>query len=218
MLNRNHFLTLALTISISMLAIPAFAQTGDNSRSGSGWGARKSSTERGAVNQDGSARTVADRQSDTTQSDSNSSTESGGLTDAIERGKEARRKALTGTWYINIPKSEGGAPPFNAYHTFNSDGTFTEVSDLLPNLTETPAHGAWELYGHDYLLTFELFVFDEQKKPAGRIRVRCLIRLTGHDELRGETVVDFIAPDGTVEKGIDRGPFTGKKLRPLSVH
>ena len=34
-------------------------------------------------------------------------------------------------------------------------------------------HGAWSGKKNDYLLTFELFVFDpETKQPAGRVRVR----------------------------------------------
>ena len=141
-----------------------------------------------------------------------------GLLDALERAKEARRKALTGAWRINVAKSETGFDPFNAYHTFGLDGTFVEVSDLLATLTESPAHGAWNLNGQDYLLTFELFVFDEQKKPAGIVRVRCSIRLTNPGELAGDAVVDFIAPDGSIAMAIDRTPFTGKKIQVLPAN
>ena len=87
----------------------------------------------------------------------------GGLIDAIEAAKEARRKALVGAWRIHVPQSAGGLPPFNALHVFHTGGTFTEVSDLLPGLAETPAKGVWELEGDHYLLTFELFVFDGEK-------------------------------------------------------
>lgn len=135
-----------------------------------------------------------------------------GANDSLERFKENRRKALTGTWRIAVAPSVAGFPAFNAYHGFHEGGTFTECSDLLPNLTETPAFGAWDLDGYRYALTFELFVFDEMKKPAGRVRVRCSLEIV-NDELRGDTIVDFIEPDGTVILDIDRGPFTGRKLR-----
>ena len=51
--------------------------------------------------------------------------------------------------------------------------------------------------------------------PAGMVRVRIAIRLLSRDELVGDTIVDFIAPDGTIEKGIDGGPFTGKRIKVL---
>lgn len=88
------------------------------------------------------------------------------------------------------------------------------MSDLLPNLSESPAYGVWDLEGYRYLLTFELFVFDEAKKPAGIIRVRCSLDIV-NNELLGDAVVDFIAPDGTEILAIDRSPFTGRRIRPL---
>ncbi|MGH9936406.1 MAG: hypothetical protein ACREAM_09175 [Blastocatellia bacterium] len=91
------------------------------------------------------------------------------------------------------------------------------MSDLLPTLTESTAHGVWDLDGDRYLLTFELFVFGDRKAPAGIIRVRCSIRLVKPDELTAEAVVDFIEPDRTVALDIDRTPFTGKRIRPLSL-
>ncbi len=125
-----------------------------------------------------------------------------------------KASGIVGTWRIHIPESDGGLPPFNAYHTFAEGGTFTEVSDLLTTLTESPAHGVWTGKKLEYQLTFELFVFDpETKEPAGRVRVRCAIHLAaGGDTLEGDTVVDFIAPDGTLFEGVDSGPFSGERL------
>jgi hypothetical protein len=127
----------------------------------------------------------------------------------------AKAKGLTGTWRVSIPQSDAGLPPFNAYHTFHADGTFTEVSDLLATQTESPAHGVWSGEKTDYQLTFELFVFDpETKAPAGRVRVRCAIRLSGDgDTFAADSVVDFIAPDGSVAEGIDSGPFSGTRVK-----
>ncbi|HYE74743.1 MAG TPA: hypothetical protein VEF04_15500 [Blastocatellia bacterium] len=125
---------------------------------------------------------------------------------------------IVGTWYINIPTSNGGLPPFNALQTFHDGGTFTESSDLLITQTEGPAFGVWSGKGWFYNLTFQLFVFDpENKVPVGMVRVRVAIRLLNQDELAGDTVVDFIAPDGTIELGIDGGPFTGKRIKVLST-
>ena len=83
-----------------------------------------------------------------------------------------RPEPLVGTWLIDVTKSDGGFPPFRALHTFHDGGTFTEVSDLLAQLGETPAHGVWNGKGSRYNLTFELFVFDPDKKPVGRPRPR----------------------------------------------
>lgn len=145
--------------------------------------------------------------------DSEASTESFGWFQS-----KPKPEPLVGTWYINIPTSNTGLPPFNALHTFHDGGTFTESSDLLITQTEGPAFGVWKGKGSRYNLTFQLFVFDpENKVPVGMVRVRVAIRLLSQDELVGDTVVDFIAPDGTVELGIDGGPFTGKRIKVLST-
>ncbi len=132
---------------------------------------------------------------------------------------QQRPEPLVGTWYINIAKSNGGLPPFNALHNFHDGGTFTESSDLLVTQTEGPAFGVWKGRGARYHLTFQLFVFDpEKKEAAGMVRVRATIRMIGHDEFIADSVVDFIALDGTIEKGIDGGPFYGKRIKVLPAH
>ena len=131
----------------------------------------------------------------------------------------AKSRGLTGTWRVAIPTSDGGLAPFNAYQTFSDDGTFTEVSDLLATQTESPAHGAWSGKKSDYLLTFELFVFDpETKQPAGRVRVRCAITLSADgDSFQADSVVDFITPDGMVIEGVDSGPFSGSRVKVVPI-
>jgi hypothetical protein len=131
----------------------------------------------------------------------------------------AKAKGLTGTWRVSIPTSDGGLAPFNAYHTFTGDGTFVEVSDLLTTQTESPAHGVWSGKKQDYQLTFELFVFDPgTKEPVGRVRVRCAIHLAADgDSFTGDTVVDFIAPDGSVAEGVDSGPFSGTRVKVVPI-
>ena len=121
------------------------------------------------------------------------------------------KPTLVGTWVVNIPASPGSAE-FNALHTYHEDGTITETSDLLATLAEGPAHGVWKGKKRDYAFTFELFAFDSDHNPVGRIRVRGTIKLIGDDAFEGDTAVDFIEPDGNVIPNIGSGPFTGKRI------
>lgn len=121
---------------------------------------------------------------------------------------------LVGTWFCSVGESPGGAPPFEAYQTFNSDGTFVETSSLLGGNGEGPAHGVWERSIRGYLLTFELFVFDPMTgESVGRVRVRNYIRTNGRNNFTSYNVVDFIEPDGTVIEGIDSGVYTAERVR-----
>ena len=129
------------------------------------------------------------------------------------QAKLSRKKALTGTWRISVAESDTGLPPFSALQTFGEDGTFVETSDLLATLTEGPAHGVWEFKSGRFNLTFELFVFDENRQPVGKVRVKCSIQLVSDDQLTGEGSVDFIEPDGNVISDIDSTPFTGTRVR-----
>ena len=125
---------------------------------------------------------------------------------------ELSKTALVGTWVINVPASPGGAE-FNALQTFHSDGTMTETSDLLAKLGEGPAHGAWTGKKRDYQITFELFVFDPDRNPAGRVRVRATIRLSDEDNFTADSAVNFIEPNGNVIPDIGSGLFTGTRLK-----
>ena len=121
---------------------------------------------------------------------------------------------LTGTWYCSVSGSAGGQPPFNAYQTFGSDGTFVETSSLLGMNGEGPAHGTWERSLRGFLLTFELFIFDPATgETVGRVRVRNFIRITDPSSFTSNNVVDFIEPDGNVIEGIDSGTFTAERVR-----
>ena len=109
--------------------------------------------------------------------------------------------------------------PFNAFHTFGEDGTFVETSDLLVTGTEGPAHGVWMGEKPEFLLTFELFAFDPERKEAvGIVRVRNAITLSAdNNSFTSRYVVDFIAPDGTVESGIDTGGYSATRVKVMSV-
>lgn len=194
------------------------AQSNDTGAQKRGWAARVAQAKERRQAEPRAAEQAADTNQQQTanpaeaEDDTEAQNENSGWTPP-----RPRPEPLVGTWLIDIPTSNAGFPPFRAYHTFHDGGTFTEVSDLLAQLGETPAHGVWNGKGSRYNLTFELFVFDPDKKPVGIVRVRVAIRLLNRDELVGDTTVDFIAPDGTIERDIDGGPFSGKRIKVRSI-
>lgn len=219
MKSKTQFLLVLLTFLMMGSFTLLSAQTKDSAEPKRGWAARAAQA-RAQRQAEGTSR---QRQTEQAENEAAAPAEA-------EEGAEARNERydwpprqrpelIVGTWLIDIPQSNMGLPPFRAYHTFADGGTFTEVSDLLVGLGESPAHGVWRGQGTHYNLTFELFAFDpEKKEPVGIVRVRVAIRLLSRDELVGETTVDFIAPDGTIEKDIDGGPFSGKRVKVRPLH
>jgi hypothetical protein len=135
-----------------------------------------------------------------------------GPEDAPVASVSGGHRAVVGTWLVSVDASAGGFPPFQALHTYHADGTFTEVSDLLGQLNETPAHGVWNFRRHKHNLTFELFTFDANRAPAGRARVRCALQVKQGD-LLGDCTVDFIDVTGAEFVDIDTATFTGKRVK-----
>jgi hypothetical protein len=135
-------------------------------------------------------------------------------TDSVNPQADGAKVKLTGTWFVNIPATPEAAA-FNALQTYSDDGTMTETSDLLAQLGEGPAHGVWSGKKNDYLVTFQLFIFDENRQPAGRVRVRVAVHLNSDDQLTGLAVVDLILPDSTEINSIDNTPFTGTRIKVL---
>jgi len=132
-----------------------------------------------------------------------------------ERVIRAASPALVGSWVFTVETT--ATPAFHALQTFHAIGTMSETSDLLANLGEGPGHGAWQKDGDKYHVTFELFIFEPDHAPAGRIRVRETLELAGDNELTGYAVADLILPDGTVIENIDNGPMTGTRVRVAPV-
>lgn len=215
---RTVVYALSMMILAMMCSLSALGQEVENREKSKGWAARKQLAEGRAAGQP----LGADLQPIGVEAQGLAIVSDGLRLIAvtpIERAKEIRRRALVGAWYVNIPQSETGLPPFNALQVFHDGGTFTEVSDLLATLTETPAMGVWDIDPVDkYLLTFQLFVFDENRAPVGMVRVRCRITLINLNEFSAEGVVDFIDPDGNVILAIDKTPFTGKRIHSLPVN
>lgn len=119
--------------------------------------------------------------------------------------------SLVGAWILDVQST--ATPPFHAMQTFHAVGTMNESTDLLPNLGEGPGHGAWQRDGDSYTATFELFIFNPDRTPAGIIRVRETLTLVDENNLTGFTVADLILPDGTLIENIDNGPVTGTRVR-----
>ncbi len=131
---------------------------------------------------------------------------------AIFLASSVGAQTIVGLWHIKIPTSDGGSPPFEALHLYHSGGTLSEVSTLLPTLTESPAFGLWEASGTDYILTFQLFAYDSSGALAGRVQVRNNIQLVNADSLTATYAVDFIDPAGTLIPDLDTGVYYGKRI------
>lgn len=133
---------------------------------------------------------------------------------AIEPQDVDPKKKIVGSWLMRV--SPVGGPGFESLQTYNDDGTMTETSSVLAQLTIGPAHGAWDGKKNDYTVTFELFVFNPLGESVGRLRVRAGIHLTGDDTLTAEGTLDLIQPDGTVIPNIGSTPFTGTRIKVVS--
>ena len=137
------------------------------------------------------------------------------FTDRPERVVVGAPPSLVGAWVLDVKLV--ASPPFRALQTFHANGTMSETSDLLANLGEGPGQGGWmRTEDGGYTATFELFIFEADHAPAGRIRVRENLKVNG-DKITGDTVADLILPDGTLIENIDSGPVTGTKVRVLPV-
>jgi hypothetical protein len=118
---------------------------------------------------------------------------------------------LQGAWFVEVPASPG-SDAFNAVQTFHSGGTMTETSDILATLAEGPGQGVWVRKGDSYGFTFELFAFDEQHRPAGRIRVYGTLRLQDDEHWTGFAHVTIITPDGEVLEDVGGSPVKGTRI------
>lgn len=134
--------------------------------------------------------------------------------DTIEPQEAQPQAKIVGTWLIRVPDAPD-APGFSALQTFHEGGTFTETSDLLGQLVEGPAHGAWTGKKNDFRLTFQLFAFDEDGLPTVRIRVRCTVHLVNDNQLTATATVDIIEPDGNIIPAVATSPFTGTRVQVL---
>jgi hypothetical protein len=131
--------------------------------------------------------------------------------EAIEPHDADSKKRIVGTWVLTVFPSD--SPAFGSLQTYNADGTMTETSSLLPQLSVSPAHGVWEGKKNDYTVTFEMFAFDQTGETVGRLRVRGRVRVNNDDTLTGDGLLDLILPDGSVIPNIASTPVTGTRRK-----
>jgi hypothetical protein len=121
---------------------------------------------------------------------------------------------LIGSWVVNVQS----VTPFTAFHTFHIGGTMSETTDLLALGGEGPGHGAWERTADGkFASTFELFIFNPDGSPAGRIRVRETITMTDESHFNGIAIADLLLPDGAIIEDIDTSPIVGTRVSILKV-
>jgi hypothetical protein len=210
MLSRRIFATL---VFIALSAIPTALAQAQSGEAAGGWGRARRALDAQTLQSRARSHELRAEAEDQAPPLAGREIGANGLIEVIERAREARRLALVGTWRINISQSTGGLPPFKSFYTFHLGGTFFEVTDLIGKLNEGPSQGVWDWDGAKYNVTFELFVFDEKKDPAGVVRVRLALHLVNHHEIQGEATVDFIDPDGNLFTDIDGATFTGKRMQ-----
>jgi hypothetical protein len=116
-----------------------------------------------------------------------------------------------GAWFVEVPASPG-SDAFKAVQTFHSGGTMTETSDILATLAEGPGQGVWVKKDDGFGFTFELFAFDEQHRPAGRIRVYGTLRLQDDDHWTAFAHVTIITPDGEVLEDVGGSPIRATRI------
>ena len=130
------------------------------------------------------------------------------------RADDDGRGKLVGTWFCDVPTSDTGFPPFQALHTFHSDGTFIETSSLLGLGEEGPAHGVWSSRGRNHALTFQLFGFDPESGQAViRIIVRVSIQLDGKNHQNARYAVDLIDLEGNRTPNVDTGTYECTRMQ-----
>lgn len=137
---------------------------------------------------------------------------------AEQAAAPAKGTNLVGSWVLDVSfDPELALPPFRAIQTFHAGGTMTETSDLLALLAEGPGAGVWRGQGSDYESTFQLFIFDENKAPAGIIEVRSRIHLETSRRFGGRAEA-FLYPPGESEPiPLGGGPIVGNRVRVTSL-
>ncbi|HZS04305.1 MAG TPA: hypothetical protein VFD58_05670 [Blastocatellia bacterium] len=134
----------------------------------------------------------------------------GGLIGALERAKEAQKKAFSGSWEGVITPEEGGPPPFRILFTFGVDGTVVESDAGPPDPQNASAsHGAWELTAdREFLVVYKQLIFDASGNLSVLFKGRVKFRLNEtEDEISGPVKVEladslgnvFLTGEGTIK-------------------
>ena len=125
----------------------------------------------------------------------------------------AATPTLAGTWNVAIPKSEGNPQPGQAILTFFADGNMVEMNAFANPTTSKPGHGVWIASGGTYLMSFDLFTFDDKGKNTGRVRTHLSIKMDGPDRWNATYTGDLIDLAGKVTKKIAYGTSNGTRMK-----
>ena len=107
--------------------------------------------------------------------------------------------SLIGTWKVTV-SPDGGIPPFQAYNVFTLDGNSLEFDNSNPPAAQTIAVGPWTSTGPNrYAFTEINQLFDDKGNPAGELKVRATIEMTGiGDTFNSQFKFDVSDPNGNV--------------------
>jgi hypothetical protein len=120
--------------------------------------------------------------------------------------------SIVGTWETTVAPA-GGTPstPFQSMLTFFADGNVVEVNAGNPAVT-APGRGVWTGSGNSYLMTFNLFSFDEKGKNTGKIKSYLSISMDGPNRFTCTFTADAIDLTGKVTKKVASGTCESTRL------
>jgi len=116
---------------------------------------------------------------------------------AADDASLARR--LEGTWVSTFTYPDGRQ--YQSLLTFARGGTLTQTNsiELEPPLPATNGQGVWEkTSGHEFATTYTFFLFDTSLNPAGSVRIRQAITLSGRDAFTAVDQIEVFDPEGNV--------------------
>jgi hypothetical protein len=120
--------------------------------------------------------------------------------------------SIVGTWETIVTPTEGNqGPPFQSMLTFFADGNVVEVNAGNPAVT-APGRGVWTGSGNTYLMTFNLFSFDEKGKHTGKIKSYLSINMAGSNRFTCTFTADAIDLTGKVTKKVASGTCQSTRL------
>lgn len=126
---------------------------------------------------------------------------------------QAATPSLVGTWNVTTAKSETNPQPGQAILTFFADGNMVEMNAFANPTTSKPGHGVWIASGNTYLMSFDLFTFDDKGKNTGRIRTHLSIKMDGPDHWNATYTGDVIDLSGKVTKKAFYGAADGTRMK-----
>jgi hypothetical protein len=105
----------------------------------------------------------------------------------LARTSDSKAERLEGSWMVTVtaavPPGVPVPPPFRAYSSFARGGALIGSDTRRPS---SKLHGSWaHLRGNEFAGTTVEQLFDESGHPAGTLKVRTSIFITGEDEYVG---------------------------------